>query len=322
MNDLERNEDGTRPLRTEVKEISRRKRQLRNVVCLLVASYLGMGAYFWSIQDHKIFKPLSVEQSKAARPLDFRTPPDWGLEDWEIPTNQSATPISGLWLPASDEAPVALYLHGQEVTRHNNLHHAKCLNELGCNVLVIDYHGYGETFDKMKPTEASVYLDAEAVWDHLTGRLNIVPERILIYGHSLGGAIAIDLATRHPEAGGLVAESTFTSIKDMARWKNPLTFSLPIDLLLRHKFDSLEKVRENRLPPVLFIHGDDDSKVPDYMCSDLHDAARGPFKDILLLRDGEHADRNGGQPEYEAKMAAFLSHCFGPQPEVDMRRRD
>ncbi len=258
-----------------------------------------------------IFKPISVEKSKATRLDDFHKPPDLGLEDREIPTNQSAIPVNGFWLPASDTAPVALYLHGQEVTRHNNLHHATCLNELGCNVLVIDYRGYGETFDKKKPTEGSVRDDAEVAWDYLTGTLGIPPERILIYGHSLGGAIAIDLATRHPEAGGLVAESTFTSIKDIARWKYCLTYLLPLDLLVRHKFGSLEKVRENILPPVLFIHGKDDSKVPDYMCTLLHDAARGPDKDILL-RDGEHAQRNGGQIEYEAKMTAFLSHCFGP----------
>ena len=284
---------------------------MTSTVSLCRKPYLSMGAYFWSTQDSKIFKPLSVERSKAARPDDFRTPPDLGLEEREIPTNQPAFPINGFWSPTSVDAPVALYLHGQEVTRHNNLHHTACLNKLGCNVLVIDYHGYGETFDQKKPTEESMCHDAEVAWDYLTRHLEIAPERILIYGHSLGGAIAIDLATRHPEAGGQVAESTFTSIKDMARWKNCLTYVLPLDLLLRHKFDSLEKIRENRLPPVLFIHGDDDSKVPYYMSSLLHDAAHGPYKD-LLLRDGEHALRKEGQMEYEVKMAAFLSYCFGP----------
>lgn len=310
MNNLERNKDDARPSRNGVKDISRRKHRIRNLVCLLVASYLGVGAYFWSIQDHAIFKPLSEEESKATRPDDFHTPPDLGLEAVKIPTKQSPTPIHGFWLPASDEAPVVLYLHGQEVTRHNNLHHAKCLNQLGCNVLVIDYRGYGETFGKMNPTEDSVCDDAEVAWDYLTERQRIAPERILIYGHSLGGAIAIELATRCPEAGGLVAESTFTSVKEMARWKNPLTSLLPLDLLLRHEFNSIEKVRE-KLPSVLFIHGRGDSKVPYYMCEQLHDAANSNFKDILI-RDGEHADRKRGQTEYKAKVAAFLKNCFGP----------
>jgi pimeloyl-ACP methyl ester carboxylesterase len=233
-------------------------------------------------------------------------------EELKIPNDQSAIPIHGYWLPASDEAPVALYLHGQEVTRHNNLHHAKCLNDLGCNVLVIDYRGYGETFGKMNPTEESVRHDAEVAWDYLTGTLEFAPERILIYGHSLGGAIAIDLATRNPEAGGLVTESTFTSVKNMARWKNPLTYLLPLGLLLRHEFDSVEKIREKELPPVLFIHGTADSKVPYFMCKHLHDAARGPFKDMVLIKGGEHADRKRGQTVYKAKVAAFLNQCFGP----------
>ncbi|MDX1926616.1 MAG: alpha/beta hydrolase [Pirellulaceae bacterium] len=284
---------------------------IRKLVYVLIAAYLGMFAYTCYTQDERIFKPVSVELSKAARPKDFHEPPDLGLEDREILTEPSAVPMNALWLHASDQAPVALYLHGQEVTRHNNLHHARCLNELGCNVLVIDYRGYGETFGKKKPTEESVCHDAEVAWNYLTGTLKIPPERILIYGHSLGGAIAIDLASRHPEAGGLVAESTFTCIKDVARSRNCLTYLLPLDFMIRHRFDSLEKVRENRLPPAFFIHGKDDLKVPSYMCSILHGAAQGPDKHILL-RDGEHADRKGGQIEYEAKMKEFLSHYFGP----------
>jgi pimeloyl-ACP methyl ester carboxylesterase len=110
-------------------------------------------------------------------------------------------------------------------------------NQLGCNVLVIDYRGYGATFGTITPTESSVYHDAEVAWNYLTETRGIAPERILIYGHSLGGAIAIELATRHPEAGGIVVESSFTSVKQMARWKFAITYLLPLDLLLRHRFD-------------------------------------------------------------------------------------
>ncbi len=316
MNNLEQNKNDATPLRREAKGGSRMKRRVRIVLSMLLASYLGIGVYFWLIQDREIFKPLSLEESKATRE-DFQTPADFGLayDELTFPANQSEIPIHGFWLPASDEAPVAIYLHGQEVTRHNNLHHAKCLNELGCNVLVIDYRGYGETCGKMTPTEKSVCDDAQAAWEYVTETKNIAPERILIYGHSLGGAIAIDLATEHPEAGGLVVESTFTSIKDIARFKNPLTHVLPLSFLLRHPFDSAEKIREEKLPPVLFVHGTADSKVPCSMCEHLHESARGPSKDMVLIKGGEHADRKQGQADYQTKVAAFLNKCFGPCPK-------
>lgn len=313
MHDQERDGNCAPPSRKTGTGVSRTKRVIRHFVRLLMVSYLAMGAYFWCIQDDRIFKPLSVQESKARRD-DFQTPADLGLkyEPIEIATHTPESPIHGFWLPASDEAPIALYLHGQEVTRHNNLHHAKCLHDLGCSVLVIDYRGYGETRESTNPSEESVCEDAEASWDYLTGKGEISPERILIYGHSLGGAIAIELAARHPEAGGLVIESAFTSIKEMANLRNPLTYVLPLDLLLRHKFDSVKTVRENALPPVLFVHGKEDAKVPVCMCNELFEATRGPRKYITLLEGAGHAHRGEqGQKKYDEEVAEFLKHYFG-----------
>jgi fermentation-respiration switch protein FrsA (DUF1100 family) len=101
----------------------------------------------------------------------------------------------------------------------------------------------------------------------------------------------------------------------MARWKHPVTHLLPLDLLLRHRFDSIEKIQRKETPPVLYIHGTADSKVPCFMCEQLHDAASGPDKDMLLIKDGEHAKRGSGQTTYRAKLAAFINRCFGPSPE-------
>ncbi len=289
----------------EHKNITRRKRRIRTVLCLLLASYLAIGAYFWSTQEHAIFKPL---KKIAQTPADLE--PSLPYEDVEIPIEQSA--VHGFWLPASGDAPVAIYLHGQDATIGKNLEHAQCLNELGCNVLVIDYRGFGATFGTMTPSESSVYLDAEAAWDYLTTTRGFAPEHILIYGHSLGGAIAIELATRHPDAGGLVAESSFTAVKPMAQWKFAATYLLPLDLLLRHRFDSIEKIRNKTIPPVLFVHGTADSKVPCFMCEKLYDAASGPNKDMLLIKNGEHANHGLGQTTYRAKMSDFINRCFGP----------
>lgn len=282
----------------------RRKRLIRTVLGLLLAFYLVVGTFFWATQENAIFKPL---EQIAETPADLDPPLKY--ESVEIPTGQSA--VHGYWLPAGDNTPVAIYLHGQDATIGKNLHHAQCLNEVGCNVLVIDYRGYGATFDTMTPTESSVYQDAEVAWNYLTQTRRIAPERILIYGHSLGGAIAIELATRHPEAGGLIAESSFTSVKQMARWKFAITYLLPLDLLLRHQFNSEEKVGSNELPPVLFVHGTDDSKVPCYMCKQLYDAVSGTDKEMVLIKGGEHANRGEGQTAYRERVSAFIKRCFG-----------
>lgn len=283
----------------------RKKRVIWSLIGLLIASYLGTGTYFWATQDDAIFKPR--KQIKAT-PAELDPPLEY--EYVKIPTEQSA--IHGYWLPGASNAPTVLYLHGQDVTIGNNLHHAQCLNQLGCNVLVIDYRGYGATFGSMTPSESSVHQDAEVAWSYLTSDRSIAPEQILIYGHSLGGAIAIELATHHPEAGGLIAESSFTSVKQIARWKYAVTYLLPLNILLRHRFDSIGTVRENSLPPVLFVHGTADSKVPYFMSQQLYEATAGSNKEIVLIKGGEHANHGDGETDYWEKLLAFMHRCFGP----------
>lgn len=267
--------------------------------------YLALVVYLWGTQEQAIFKPMeSIPQTPAD--LD----PPLSFESVEIPCGESA--IHAFWLPADDHAPAALYLHGQDATIGKNLEHAQCLNQLGCHVLVIDYRGFGATFGSLIPSESSVYDDAETAWDHLTTGRGFPPERILIYGHSLGGAIAIELATRHPDAGGLVTEGTFTSAAQMARWKSPVTRLMPLRLLLRHRFDSVGKVRDKAIPPVLFVHGTSDEKVPHFMCQQLYDATAGTRKEMILIEGGGHARRGSGQAAYRAKMAEWIERTFPP----------
>lgn len=267
-------------------------------------AYFSIGFYFWSTQDRAVLKPRGPVATTPANldpPLDF--------EPVVIDVRQSS--VHAFWIPASEpQAPVALYLHGQDGSIGKILGSVQELHELGCHVLVIDYRGFGQTFESFTPTEASVYEDTEAAWKYLTTTRRFLPNEILIYGHSLGGAVAIELASRHPDAGALVAESTFTSVAEMARWRYAIMYLLPVDWLLRHRFESLEKVRSGELPPVLFIHGKADTKVPVGMCQSLHAAALGPDKQILLIEHGLHADRGPGEAVYRETMTAFLNKCF------------
>jgi pimeloyl-ACP methyl ester carboxylesterase len=150
---------------------------------------------------------------------------------------------------------------------------------------MLDYRGYGES-DGAFPSEKTVYEDAEDAWDYLRGR-GVDPANIFIYGHSLGAAIAIELALHHPEAGGLIVESAFTSIPDMAKLR-PQYALLPTRLL-NQQFDSIGKVGRLRLP-VLHIHGTADEVIPFWMGEQLFRASGGEKRFVAV--DGGLHDNN------------------------------
>ena len=214
-----------------------------------------------------------------------------GVQELDLAVSAEGKPqqIHAWWWPAPEAgAPAALYLHGSRWDLTGQLFRIEQLHAFGFSVLAIDYRGFGKSSGEL-PSEATVYEDAQIAWDRFT-TLEPDPAKRFIYGHSLGGAVAIDLAARLSEqtpagsampARGLIVESTFTTFGDIAR---SLTVSwLPVETLLTQKFDSLKKIREVRLP-VLFVHGVDDRMVPARFSQELYDAARDPKK--LLLVDG------------------------------------
>ncbi len=179
-----------------------------------------------------------------------------------------------------------LYLHGNGINISANIAHTNRFYQLGFSVLLIDYRGYGRSQGDF-PNEMRVYQDAATAWQYLTQQQQIPPQQIFIYGHSLGGAIAIDLAVKHPQAAGLIVESSFTSIREMVSTQK--SFSIfPVDLILTQRFESIKKVSQLRMP-VLFIHGTADSTVPSYMSQKLYDAALEP-KQLILVPGAEHND--------------------------------
>ena len=199
---------------------------------------------------------------------------------------------------------VVLYLHGNGSNVGANVEHANRFHRLGLSVFLIDYRGYGNSQGDF-PSEYRVYEDAQLAWDYLVKQRGIHPNQIYIYGHSLGGAIAIDLAVRHPEAAGLIVEGSFTSVLAMVDFQKPLFRVFPIDLLLAQRFDSLSKVDRLQMP-VLFIHGTADNVVPAQMSKKLFDAAPDP-KQLYMVPDGGHnnAAQIGGV-EYLRVVSKFL----------------
>ncbi|MGB3266929.1 MAG: alpha/beta fold hydrolase, partial [Microcoleus sp.] len=199
---------------------------------------------------------------------------------------------------------VVLYLHGNGSNVGANVEHAHRFHRLGLSVFLIDYRGYGKSQGDF-PSEYRVYEDAEFAWDYLVKQRGIHPNQIYIYGHSLGGAIAIDLAVRHPEAAGLIVEGSFTSVRAMVDFQKGLFWMFPIDFLLTQRFDSLSKVDRLQMP-VLFIHGTADTVVPSQMSKKLFDAAPEP-KQLYMVPDGGHNNvAEIGGAEYLQRFRQFL----------------
>jgi uncharacterized protein len=252
------------------------------VALLLFASFGGAASFLWANQRKLIFTPSRVEsQTPADLHLEF--------EDVWLPVPGSkGSFLHGWWLPADDAAaPTLLYLHGSDLNISANLPRAALLRKLGFSVLIVDYRGYGQSSGDA-PSETAVYEDAETMWDYLIQARHPDPGRIFIYGHSLGGAIAIDLAQHHPDAAGLIVESAFTSMGDVAAGRYPMFPADWIQRLLHQRFDSLARIPQVRVP-VLFIHGTADEEVPYAMSEQLFAAARQP-KWLTLIPGGGHED--------------------------------
>ncbi|MBI3602435.1 MAG: alpha/beta hydrolase [Candidatus Omnitrophica bacterium] len=209
------------------------------------------------------------------------TPAQAGMpyEDLYLTTSDGVK-INAWLIKSSPQAATILFAHGNAGTMSDRVMKIKFFHDLGLNVLVFDYRGYGKS--QGYPTEKGVYLDAVAVYDYLQSRPDIDHQRIIGYGASLGGVVAVDLATRRKLAA-LMIESSITSAKDMSQRLYPF---LP-SFLMSIKFDSMSKIKNIDVPK-LFLHSPEDQIVPLSMGQKLYEAARGPKS--FLFTYGGHND--------------------------------
>ena len=215
--------------------------------------------------------------------------------------------LHGWYLPSPDaNAPVVLYLHGARWNLTGSATRIERWRRLGFSVFAVDYRGFGRSAN-VAPTEAYAYEDAEAAWDY-AAKLAAGKPRYIV-GHSLGGAIATELARRHPEASGLVLEATFTSVQEMID-QSPWGF-LPVGLILTQKFDTLSKIGEVKMP-VLIAHGTRDSIVPVHMGERLYEAAKGPKRFIKVEGAGHHNLSGIAFDEYRSAIAELFNRGQTP----------
>lgn len=242
----------------------------------------------------------------------YRGMPDGVIEtSLPVQAGKVTQQVNAWWWPAHDPAaPAVLYLHGARWNLTGQLFRIQQLHDFGFSVLAIDYRGFGKS-DGDLPSEETVYEDARVAWQALAQR-QPDPKRRFIYGHSLGGAIAIDLAshldrTGAAQARGLIVESSFTTLADIAK---SLSYPwLPLQLILSQKFDAIDKIARIGMP-VLVVHGTDDRHVPSRFSEQLFKAAPGRKK-LLLIEGGTH--NNSMRVGASAYRQAFAD-LFGINP--------
>ncbi len=257
-------------------------------------------AYLDLKQRELIFRP----EKQSWEGLDQT---DLAFQELWIPLAYEASEKAGIhawWLPAEcADAPAILFLHGACWNLSWHVERIDKWRSMGFSILAIDYRGFGQSPGDL-PTEAGVYEDAQGGWEHLRQLAPYASQR-MIYGHSLGGAIAIELASRYRDMDGIIVESSFTSIRAMASVQTKAARWLPVGAILNHRFDSLAKVGKLD-SPILFLHGTADEIVPYQMSETLYAAARAPKELVLFAQLGHSNIPMESFPQYQLAVQQFV----------------
>lgn len=222
------------------------------------------------------------------------------IHGWYVPaTKRGQSPFPEKGSDPFLSRGVLLFFHGNAGNISHRLDSIRIFNQLGLDVLIVDYRGYGESTGK--PGEQGLYLDGEAAWDYLMDERGVMPDRIVIFGRSLGAAVGAHLASRR-SPGGLIIESGFTSGVEMARRLYPF---LPAGLITRLEFPLADFVREVRCP-VLVIHSRDDEIIPFDMGKAIYEAVPGEDKTFLEIWGGHNTGFYLSESVYIPALEKFL----------------
>ncbi len=255
---------------------SAKRRFLFRFLCIVLLSTVALAVLIMIFENRIIFVPTKYPAG-----------------DWDAPA-RATVPFEDVWLETSDGVKIhgwmargkgaratILYFHGNAGNLTHRADWLEVLTRLPADVLAIDYRGYGRS--EGTPNEAGVYRDAEAAYAYLTETRGVAPQQLIVYGVSLGGAPACEIAWRRPCAG-LILQSAFTSAGDMA---SRLTI-LPVRWLVRASFDNVAKISRVRVAK-LIVHGRDDKLIPCEMSERLYEAAAEP-KELIIFDDAGHND--------------------------------
>lgn len=238
-----------------------------------------------------------------------RTPNDIGLSFDNVIFNTSdGLRLHGWFIPHPRAQITLLWCHGNAGNISHRLENIRLLHErLPIHIFIFDYRGYGRSEGQV--SEEGTYRDAEAARAYLRSRADVDPRKIVLFGRSLGAAVAAELAIR--ESGlALILETPFVSIREMARQAFPF---LPIGPFLRIRYDVLEKVKRIRIP-LLVIHGDRDEIVPFEQGKKVFEAAEEP-KEFYTIHGASHNDTYAvGGEAYFASLKSFIERASAALP--------
>jgi fermentation-respiration switch protein FrsA (DUF1100 family) len=245
-------------------------------VLLAALGYGAFAGFIYLMQPRLLYYPNVPSRELTATPATIEL-------DYEAVTLQTddGLRLSAWFIPHPAPRATLLFFHGNAGNLSHRLESIRLFHDLGLAVFIIDYRGYGQS--EGSPSEAGTYRDAAAAWDYLVTKRHIAPQEIVIFGRSLGAAIAAELASRTRPAA-LIIESAFTSVPNMAARIYPW---LPVRWLSRYHYDT-QTALESLTCPVLIIHSREDDIIPYAEGEQLFTHAREP-KQFLELHGG-HSD--------------------------------
>jgi uncharacterized protein len=267
---------------------------LHSLIFILVASWVSIALLIYFFQPKLIYYPhKEVEATPELISLDY--------EELTLTTNDNVQ-LNAWWIPHPDARATLLFFHGNAGNISHRLDSIHIFHQLGLSVFIIDYRGYGKSTGT--PSEKGTYVDAEAAWNYLTKEKNISPDNIIIFGRSLGGAVAIWLAEKYSSAA-LIVESSFASIADVGKHYYPY---LPTSLLTRIKYPSKDRI-SNITSPILVVHSVNDDIIPYENGKQLFEAATEP-KTLLKINGGHNDGFYNSGEKYTNGIDKFISNIL------------
>lgn len=272
------------------------RRLMTSILFILLGTWLGLSLLLYVFQDRFVYYPFS---SLAA------TPERIGLEYEDVYLDTSdGERLHGWFIPSGQSDTTLLFLHGNAGNISHRLDSIRIFHDMGLNVFIPDYRGYGKSSGR--PSEQGTYRDARAAWDYLVGVRGIPADRIVLFGRSLGASVAAWLASETAPAA-LILESAFTSVRAMGKKLYPY---LPVTLLTRIRYPTLDYIRDTR-SPILVVHSSEDEIIPFEFGQQLHKAAPGQAE-LLPIRGGHNDGFLVSGDLYSRGLAEFIRRHVAP----------
>ncbi len=270
-------------------------RMLYMLVIGFVALFSSMTIYVAMAQSKYVYHPnSSVDYTPDVANLEYenvmlKTEDGEKLHAWFVPCKRQSDRLN----------LTILFCHGNAGNIGDRIGSLVTFNRLGFDTLIFDYRGYGQSTGT--PTEHGTYTDALAAWDYLVDEREILPDNIVVFGRSLGGAVASWIAA-HSDPGALILESVFSSAPDMAHEMFPF---LPVRLFCRFRYDNVAAVQRVKCP-VLVAHGKADRTCPYPHGRRVFDAIT-TSKRFVEMQGGHNDGGLDSNPHYQLELVAFLN---------------